>query len=64
MENLSNQLARTEAIKAEMATLLRQLEEHAAGHAVAKPGRWRHHPQTWLENNPPPSAPVPPLTSI
>jgi hypothetical protein len=47
---LGHQLAEAAAIKAAMTGLLRDLESRAAGSPVARPGRWRHHLQTWPES--------------
>lgn len=49
--NLAADLKQAEAIKAEMTRLLRELELKATGHAVEKPGGWRHHPKDWADKH-------------
>jgi hypothetical protein len=50
---LAADLAAAAVIKANMMTLLRELEEQVTGRSVTKPGHWRHHPRDWAESNPP-----------
>jgi hypothetical protein len=44
---LGAQIAEAEAIKRDLATLLRELEEQVSHRPVTTPGSWRHHPQEW-----------------
>jgi Tfp pilus assembly protein FimT len=54
MSELSDQLARTEAIKAQLTKLLRELEASATGSTMRpdeKPGQWRQHPAAWADKH-------------
>jgi hypothetical protein len=50
---LGQKLDQIAAIKVEMTSLLRQLEEAASGKKIDKVGTWRHDPLGWIKKNKP-----------